>query len=118
LKSASRQAIDRLAQDVEHAAEGLIADRNGDRLFGIENLQPPLHSFGRAHRDAPDRIIADMLHDFAHEGLLPVREDDLERGQEGREVFVLEADVDDGAHGLHHGAIEFFLFAFFHLFPP
>jgi hypothetical protein len=42
-----------------------------DRLFGIENLHAPLHSFGRAHRDAPDRIIADMLHDFAHEVFFP-----------------------------------------------
>src|SRR5260370_29786183 len=44
--------VDRFAEDVEDTAEGLLADRNGDRRALVDGFHAANHAVGRLHRDA------------------------------------------------------------------
>ena len=58
-------AVDRLADQVEHAAQRGRADRHLDRRAGVEALLAADHAVGAAQRDAADAAAAQVLLHFA-----------------------------------------------------
>ena len=89
--------VDRLADDVEDAAQGLRADRHRDRLAGIDDLGAAHQPVGRVHRDRAHGVLAEMLRHFEHQGAAAVV--DVQRVQDRRQLAV-EMDIDDGADDL------------------
>ena len=59
--------VNRLADHVHDAAQGLVADGNRDRLAGIDHLLAAHQALGRIHGDGAHRALAEMLGDFEHE---------------------------------------------------
>ena len=57
--------VDRLADQVEHAAERGLADRHGDRLAGVDALLAADQTVGAAQGDAADATAAEVLLHFA-----------------------------------------------------
>ena len=53
--------IDRVAEDVQDAAERLLANRNGDRATGVDHVEPAGKAFGRPHGDRAHDAIAELL---------------------------------------------------------
>ena len=102
-----RALVDRLAEQVEDAAQGLIADRHRDRPAGVEHLVAALDAVGRVHGDRPDAVVAEVLLHLADQPSLgsPAlgRDVDLQRVEDLRDV-VGEDDVDDDAGHLLDGA--------------
>src|SRR5690606_21567549 len=64
--------VDRLADDVEDAAERAVADRDLDRLAGVGDLLAADEAFGRVHGDRADGRLAEVLGDLEHEALAVV----------------------------------------------
>ena len=59
--------VDRVAEEVEDAAEAALADGNGDGLAGVHGLCAALEAVGGAHGDAAHHVVADLLRDLRHE---------------------------------------------------
>ena len=76
--------VDRLADDVEDAAERLRADRHADLRAGVGHVLAAGQALGRVHRDGADGVLAEMLRDFEHEAVAVVV--GLERGQDRRQL--------------------------------
>ncbi len=99
--------IDRVADDVEHASEDLLAHGNGNRGIGGDDLQPALQPFGGGHRDGAHPAVTEMLlHLEGQRGFLAARceidcERLVDRGQTARGA---EVDIDDGADDLDNGS--------------
>ncbi len=97
--------IDRLADDVDDAAEAFVADRHRDRVAGVGDFLPAHQTLGGVHRDGAHGRLAEMLGDFEHQPALLVavahqrRVLGLQRIQDRRQVLV-ELHVDDGADDL------------------
>ena len=89
--------VDRFADDVEDAAQGLGADRHHDRFAGVDRLGPAHQPVGGVHRDRAHDVFAELLGHFEHQGAAGVV--DMQRVQDRRQ-FALEMDVDDGADNL------------------
>ena len=94
--------VDRLAHHVHDAAQGLLADRHGDRLAGVDHLLAAHQAFGRVHGDGAHGVLAEMLGDFEHEPVAVIV--GLERVQDLRQLLG-ELHVDHGAHDLAHLAL-------------
>ena len=62
-----RPVIDRLAEDVEDASEGLLTDRYGDGLAGIDDIGPPDETVRRRHGDGADLIARQVLLDLGYQ---------------------------------------------------
>src|SRR6202035_5191185 len=60
-------AVNGLADDVEHPAEGLLADRNLNRRTGGADRITAPHAFGGVHRDGAYRAVAEALLHLEHE---------------------------------------------------
>ena len=54
-------AVDRLAQQVEDAAERLLADRHAHRAAGVDHRHAADQAVGRAQRHAADAVAAEVL---------------------------------------------------------
>ena len=67
-------AVDRHAQHVHDAAEGLRSDRDRDRRPGIVDTDPALQAVGGTHRDGAHHPVPDLLLDLEGQAVL-----DLER---------------------------------------
>ena len=89
--------VDRLADDVDDAAEQAGADRHRDRQAGIGDFLAAHQTFGDVHRDGAHRRFAEMLRHFEHQTIAAVI--GLERIQDRRQI-ALELHVDDGADHL------------------
>ena len=61
--------VDGLAEQVEDAAERLLADRHGDRAAGVGDLLTAGQAVGRVHRDGAHAVVAEQLLDLADERL-------------------------------------------------
>ena len=59
--------VDRLAEQVEDPAEGLLADGNGDRAPGVDDLVAAAQPVGGVHRDRAHAVVAEVLLDLEHE---------------------------------------------------
>src|SRR5690606_12218169 len=89
--------VDRLADDVDDAAEHLRADRNRDRTTGVAHRLAADETFGRVHSDGADDVLAEVLRNLEDEAVALVV--GLERVQDRRQLAV-EGDVDDSADDL------------------
>ncbi len=89
--------VDRLADDVDDAAERLLADRHRDRAAGVAYFLAAHEAFGRVHGDGAHGVLAEVLGDLEHEAIALVRR--LERVENCRQMTV-ELHVDDGARDL------------------
>ena len=89
--------IDRLADDVDDAAERAGADRHHDRLAGVGDFLTADQTLGGVHRDGAHRGFAEMLRHFEHQTVAAVL--GLDRVQNGGQMS-LELHVDDGADDL------------------
>ncbi len=93
--------VDRLADDVEDAAERHRADGDADLRAGVADLLAAGEALGRVHRDRADGVLAEVLRDFEDEAVAVVV--GLERREDRREL-VVEAHVDDRADHLADAA--------------
>ena len=93
--------VDRLADDVEDAAQGFRADRHHDRLAGVDHLaprtSPSVVSMAMVRTMFSPRCCATSSTSVLADGL------DLQRVQDRRQLAV-ELHVDDGADDLGDGA--------------
>src|SRR5829696_1818499 len=65
--------VDRIAEQVEEAPEDALADRDGDRAAGVDDLHAAGEAVGGVHGHRADAVVAEDLLDLAHEqGLLVV----------------------------------------------
>ena len=55
------ELVDRLAEHVEHAAQRLAADGNGDVGAGVDGLHAAHHALGGGHGDATHAALAQVL---------------------------------------------------------
>ena len=53
--------VDRLAEQVEDAAQGRVADRNRDRPAGVDHLVAALQAVGGVHRHRAHPVVAEVL---------------------------------------------------------
>src|SRR6266545_1841861 len=89
--------VNRLTDDVDDAAERLIADRDHDRLAGVGDLLAAHEAFAGVHRDGAYRRLAEVLRHFEHQAIAAVR--GFERVQDRGQVTI-ELHVDDSANDL------------------
>ncbi len=96
-------AVDRLADDVEQAAERRFTDGHGDRPAGRDRFHPAAETVGRRHGDGTHPVVAEMLLDFGdHLGAVLAR--DSERVVDLGQVTFLELNIQDRADDLHDPA--------------
>ena len=93
--------VDRLAENVQHAAERLAPHGNGDARAGVDRLHATNHAFGRNHGDAADAAFAEVLlnlhHDVERAGHHKAFADDAERLKDRRHTRLFELDVNGRA---------------------
>src|SRR5215210_1481022 len=98
--------VDRLSEQVEDPAEGLLADRNRDRPAGVDHLVAALDAVGGVHCDGADAVVAEMLLHFEDQPSLGAPalglDVDPESVKDLRDV-VREGDIDDDARHLLDG---------------
>jgi hypothetical protein len=90
--------VDRLADDVDDAAERLRADRHLDVVAGVLHVHAAHEPLGGVHGDRADRVLAEVLRDLEHE--IPVEAADRrirhsQRLIDRRQLAGRELDVDD-----------------------
>ncbi len=103
--------VDRLTGDVDDAAEGFLAHRDGDRPAGVDHGHAARQAIGGRHGHGAHLALAQVLGHFQHQ-LGGVREDvgaagtgDLERVVDQRELARLELDVHDRPDDLNDLAL-------------
>ena len=99
--------VDRLADDVHDAAEHFGADRHRDRRAGVLDRLAADEAVGGVHRDAADRVLAEVLGDLDGQVVLALvdrRVGEQERGVDLRQLGRVERDVDDRSDDLDHAA--------------
>ena len=89
--------VDRVAQYVHDAAQGLDPDRYGDVGTGVGNGQTALDTFSGTHGDGTYNAITQLLLNFKGQALVGY----LQRVIHLRHVFAREFHVDDGADDLN-----------------
>ncbi len=89
--------VDRIADDVEDAAERAGADRHGDRGAGIADFLAADETVRRVHRDGAHGVLAQFLRHFQHKGAVADlrRQRVVDIGQ-----FAFELHVHDSAQNL------------------
>ncbi len=96
--------VDRLAQHVQHAAEGFGTDRHQNRRARVDHTHAALQAVGRLHRNGAHAAFAQVLLDFGDDvDLLATRGaivQDADGVVDGRQVPALVLDVDDGSDDL------------------
>src|SRR5271156_3907957 len=95
------EIIDRIAEDVEHAAENAAADRDGYRLAEIERFHAADQTFSGFHRDATHAAFAEVLSDFGDDverlGIIETFAGDAHRIVNERKVSLFELDINNWA---------------------
>ena len=94
--------VDRIAEDVPDAAERDRADRHGDRLAGVEDVETAGEAVGRVHGDGAHTVVAEVLLDLRHELAVLPRDGDPQRVVDGWQRAAVEGGVDDDAADLDH----------------
>ncbi len=98
-----RLAIDRLADDVEHAAQCLAPDGNLDGSTGVLERVAATQPIGGVHGDGPHGAVAQVLLHLEDEAAL-VFADALEGEVDVGKPVSLELDIHHRADHLHHRA--------------
>ena len=97
--------VDGLTQQVKHPAQALFTHRHPDGRAGVDGLSTPLQTVGGAHGDAAHHIVADVLGNFRHDGLVP--KGNLDGRQQLRQSALREADIENRTHNLDDGSCIF-----------
>src|ERR1700694_3388240 len=58
------EVVDGFAENIQDAAEGLVAHRNGDRFAEVDGFHAAHHAVGRLHGDAANLALADVVRHF------------------------------------------------------
>jgi hypothetical protein len=90
-----------ITDDVDDAAERSVADRDGDRLPGVDDLLSAHQSLADVHGYGTNRRFAEMLSNLEHQAIALVL--GLER-IEDRGKMPLELHVDNGADNLRNAS--------------
>ncbi len=102
-------AVDRIAEQIEHAAERRLADRHRDGRAGIDALLAADHAVGAAQGDAADAAAAEMLLHLA--GQIEIHAlvvgFDLHGVVDRRQAVFGKLDVERRADDLRHAADAF-----------
>ena len=98
--------IHRLAQQVEHAPQTLVAYGHLDGLAGVHGICAAHQTIGAAHGNAARHIVAGQLSNLHHQLLAVVV--DLNGVEQLRQLAILELDVQHRANDLDHLADMFF----------
>ena len=98
LRLGGRHIVNRLAQQVENAAQRCVADGHGDRAAGVDGLCAAHKAVRAGHGDAARHVVADVLRHFQRDGPVAVLNGD--RVQKLREFPVCEPDVKHGSDDL------------------
>jgi hypothetical protein len=94
-----RPLVDRLADDVEDAAECGVADRHRDRAAGVPHLGAAHQPVGTVHGNRAHGVLAQVLGDLENQPLAVVVS--LQRVQDRRQVLVrVKLHVDHGTDDL------------------
>jgi hypothetical protein len=92
--------VDRFSEDIEDAAEGLLADGDGDWGAGGDRLHAADEAVCGLQSDAADAAFAGMLGDLDGDvdrlGDIKTLAGDADRGMDDRNLFGGELDVDGG----------------------
>ncbi len=97
--------VDRVADDVQDAAEGLPPDRHRDLLAGIDGVLAANQTIGGIHGDGSDDIFTEMLGNFQHQVILLVIDrwiGNPERIVNRRQLARLELYVDNRTDDLRY----------------
>jgi hypothetical protein len=91
-----RAAVDCLAEQVEDAAERLLADWDGDRAVRVGNGNATGKAVGRVHCDCADAVIAELLLHFADQRFTAELNSDgvVNLGQRARERRLNDDSLD------------------------
>ena len=94
--------VQRIADHIEDAAEGVRPDRYGNRAAGVFGGRAAAEAFCRVEREAADPVVAEVLLHLGDQGFaVHVDVDGVEqRGQIARRKL----NVDDGADHATYGA--------------
>ena len=103
LRIGRRHGVDGISDDVEHAAQGHLAHRDGDRRTRVHHLVAAAQAVGRVHGDGPDHAVAQILLDLQHQPAALAG--DLQGIVGVREPSAGEGHVDDGPHDLDDPAL-------------
>ena len=102
------QLVHRLADDVEHATQRGLAHGHLDRLAGVLGRHAADQAVGGYHRHAAHPVLAQVLLDLGddvqRDAGLGARVLDVDRVVDGRQVLVVELDVDHGTDDLNHAS--------------
>ena len=98
--------VHRLTQQIEHAAQALVADGDLDGLAGVHGLGAAHQAVGAAHGDAAGDVVTGQLRHLDHQLLAVVV--DLDGVEQVRQLSILELDVQHRADDLDHLADVFF----------
>src|ERR687887_396870 len=97
--------VDRVAEHVEDAAEGRLADRHRDRRAGVDDVDAARDAVGRVHGHGADTVVAEMLlylgDQVDRRAAVALGDLDPERGVDLGQVAG-EHGVDDDALDLEH----------------
>ncbi len=102
----SGHIVDRIAQEVEHASQALIAYGHGDRPRRVDSIDAADQAVSGAHRDASDDIIADLLSHLGDQSA--AINIDFDGIEQCRQLALLESDIKDRAGDLYYLADMFF----------
>ena len=112
-----------LTEQVEHAAQALLSDRNGDRAARVDCFRSADKSVCGLHGNAADHVVARLLRHF-HNQLLAVVVY-LDGVQKCRQLSFRKTDIQNRTRYLHNLANVFFThlttsphFSCFHSYTP
>src|ERR1700741_2655490 len=99
------ECIDRLADNVEHAAKRAFTDRHRDWTASVDCFHAAHHTVGRRHRDRSHAAFAEVLLNFGNDvdrsrHIEPVR-GDSQRLVDWWQVATLKLDVEHRADNLY-----------------
>src|ERR1700733_3699490 len=100
------EIIDRIAENVEHAAENATANRHRDRLAEIERFHAADQTFSRFHRDAAHAAFTEVLRNFRDDverlGIIETFAGDAHCVVNEGKVSLFELDVNNWADDFHN----------------
>ena len=100
-----RFVVNGLTQQVKYTSQALFANGNGDRRAGVGCLGAALQAVRGGHGDTANHIVADVLCDLRHDGMLAVG--NLDGAEQTGQLIVSEADVKNRTHDLDHSSFVF-----------
>jgi hypothetical protein len=96
----SRLVVNRLAEQVEHPAEGSVPDRHLDCRACVSGFSPANQTVCASHRDTAHGVVTDVLRDFGDK--LAVSVLNFNRVKELRQLLRFKPNVKHRAYNLYN----------------